>query len=97
MTTAIKKIAAGITATGLAALVSGMVLLAPAHAVLTAAAFGAPAIAVAPARAGDCAPGYVMGVPISDGRLPVKCVPANNIPPGYVDGTGGNALGGIGR
>jgi hypothetical protein len=57
----------------------------------------AATIAAAPAHAGDCAPGYVMGVPISDGRLPVKCVPVNNIPPGYVDGTGGNAQGGIGR
>lgn len=40
---------------------------------------------------GGCAPGYVVGVPMSDGRLPVKCVPKNNVPPGYVDGTGGNA------
>ncbi len=38
-----------------------------------------------------CASGYVVGVPLSDGRLPVKCVPQNNVPPGYVDGTGGNA------
>lgn len=38
-----------------------------------------------------CAPGYVVGVPLSNGQLPVKCVPQNNIPPGYVDGTGGNA------
>ena len=43
-----------------------------------------------------CDPGYVVGVPISDGRLPVKCVPKNNIPPGYVDGTGGNAYPGMG-
>jgi hypothetical protein len=56
------------------------------------------AIAIAPisvitspmAHAG-CDPGYVVGVPASDGRLPVRCVPKDNIPPGYVDGTGGNA------
>ncbi len=28
---------------------------------------------------------------MSDGRLPVKCVPSGNVPPGYADGTGGNA------
>jgi hypothetical protein len=66
-----------------------------ANAAVMAAAFLAPIIAAAPAHARDCAPGYVMGVPISDGRLPIKCVPANNIPPGYADGTGGNAQGGF--
>lgn len=45
----------------------------------------------APAAQAGCDPGYVVGVPMSDGRLPVKCVPRNNVPPGYVDGTGGNA------
>jgi hypothetical protein len=44
------------------------------------------------AHADLCDPGYVVGVPGSDGRLPVKCVPRGNIPPGYVDGTGGNAM-----
>ena len=44
------------------------------------------------AHAGGCAAGYVIGVPMSDGRLPIKCVPKNNIPPGYVDSTGGNAV-----
>ena len=43
------------------------------------------------AHAYGCAPGYVVGVPMSNGQLPVKCVPKGNIPPGYVDGTGGNA------
>jgi hypothetical protein len=50
-----------------------------------------PAIAAPAAQAAGCAPGYVVGVPMSDGKLPVKCVPQGHIPPGYVDGTGGNA------
>lgn len=60
--------------------------------VATAAILVAPTVLAAPmAHAGRCAPGYVVGVPMSDGRLPVKCVAQGNIPPGYVDGTGGNA------
>jgi hypothetical protein len=36
-------------------------------------------------------------VAISDGRLPSPiCVPAGQIPPGYVDASGGNAFGGVG-
>jgi hypothetical protein len=62
---------------------------------LIAAAVSASALAplaVAPlAQAGGCAAGYVIGVPASDGRLPIKCVPQNKIPPGYVDSSGGNA------
>jgi hypothetical protein len=49
------------------------------------------ALSNAPAAHATCDPGYVVGVPASDGRLPVKCVPRGNVPPGYVDGTGGNA------
>jgi hypothetical protein len=64
--------------------------------ILIAAAVAAsvPLVALYPAPAHAdprCAPGYVVGVPLSDGRLPIKCVPQNNVPPGYVDGTGGNA------
>jgi hypothetical protein len=40
------------------------------------------------ANAAGCDLGYVVGVPMSDGRLPVKCGPRNDIPTGYVDGTG---------
>jgi hypothetical protein len=61
---------------------------------IAAAIAASPLVALwqAPAaHAGGCAPGYVIGVPMSDGSLPVKCVPKNNIPPGYVDSTGGNA------
>jgi hypothetical protein len=65
--------------------------------VIIAAVAALAAITLSPTTApvahadGLCDPGYVVGVPISDGRLPVKCVPKGNVPPGYVDGTGGNA------
>ncbi|WP_133057948.1 hypothetical protein [Mycolicibacterium vulneris] len=55
-------------------------------------ALAIPVVAGPPAHADPrCAPGYVVGVPISNGSLPIKCVPAGNVPPGYADGTGGNA------
>lgn len=44
-----------------------------------------------------CPQGEVPAVAISDGRLPSPiCVPAGQIPPGYVDASGGNAFGGVG-
>jgi hypothetical protein len=55
------------------------------------AAFVPITLSQAPAAHAGCEAGYVVGVPMSDGRLPVKCVPKDNISPGYVDGTGGNA------
>jgi hypothetical protein len=65
---------------------------------LTTALIAAAIFSAAPAHAtGDCPGTEVMGVPISDGSLPIKCFPAGQLPPGYADGTGGNALGGIGR
>jgi hypothetical protein len=56
--------------------------------ILTAPLFGLAPLAQASTQ---CAPGYVVGVPASNGKLPIKCVPKGNVPAGYVDGTGGNA------
>jgi hypothetical protein len=58
---------------------------------IAVAPLAVPVFTAPAAHAQGCAPGYVVGVPMSNGRLPVKCVPKGNIPPGYVDGTGGNA------
>jgi len=60
--------------------------------IATVAIAVAPLLTAVPAQADPrCAPGHVVDVPMSNGNLPVKCVPQGNIPPGYVDGTGGNA------
>jgi len=59
--------------------------------IAAAVAVGCLPFSLAPQAHATCDPGYVVGVPASDGRLPAKCVPRGNVPPGYVDGTGGNA------